>query len=116
MANTNNDNGLSDREFSGKILSASFALLGFLIGFYGIISSAIGEAGPLRDKREALLPFLAFMSVAIILDCVLGILAVLGAGGILRVRIALTVLGCAMLAIISIFIFAHSYQLWFLFE
>jgi hypothetical protein len=111
MTDTNTDDCKRQREFSEKILSVSFTLLGLLIGFYGIISSAISEAGPWKDAKAEILPFLYFLSVAIVLDCVLGIIAVLGVVGYVRARVAMIILSCMLLASIGVFIAARSLQL-----
>ena len=112
MTSAETETRKSEREFSRGILSASFTLLGLLIGFYGIISSAIGEA-IWKDELSELLPFLPFLSVAIALDCLLSILAVLGMAGYLKVQVPLTVLTCVLLALIAGFIGVRSVQLWF---
>jgi hypothetical protein len=112
VTSSNNNGRKSESEFSGKILSVSFTLLGLLIGFYGIISSAVGEAGPWKSLRGELLPFLFFLWAAITLNCLLGILAVLCVAGYLRARVALTVLSCTLLAFIGTFITVRSLQLW----
>jgi hypothetical protein len=112
MADSNNDDRKGEREYYGKILSIAFTLLGLLVGFYGVISSGIIEVGGWKPERDQLLPFLSLLSIAITIDCILGILAVLGMAGYIRARLSLTVLSCVLLAIIGVFILTRTIQIW----
>lgn len=100
-----------DRDFSGKLLSASFTLLGLTVGFYGIIYTAIGDAGPSRSARSEVLPFLVFTTAVVVLNCLLALLAVLDLSGILRARLAMIWATCLMLLLISAFVVARSVML-----
>lgn len=100
-----------DRELSGKLLPAAFTLLGLAVGFYGVIYAAIGEAGPWKAERSALLPFLSLVTFIIIVNCLLAILAVLDIAGYVRARLALVWMTCLTLAAIALFVLIRSLQL-----
>ncbi len=98
----------SDRGLSEKILSASFTLLGISIGFYGIIYVAIDEAGPWRDERAEILPFLVLTAAIVVFNCLLAILAILDLSGYVRARSVMIWATCLMLLLISLFVVARS--------
>jgi hypothetical protein len=113
MNGAKDHDSVAEREFCGKILSVSFTLLGLLTGFYGVIVSGLIEAGPWKSDRTEFTPFLGLLSIAIVLDCLLGILAVLGVAGYFRMQKGLTILSCVLLGFVGIFVVIRSLQLLF---
>lgn len=101
--------GEQESDFPKTVFSASFTFLGLLVGFYSVVSAAIADVGPWNDLKVEFLPFYYLLSLAIVVNCILGTISLLQIGGFLQAKLFLTILTVLLFVIIAGFIIGRLF-------
>ena len=100
-----------EHDVAEKVLSASFTLLGILVGVFGIVIGQLITAGPWKDARAEIVPIAAFLAALMIFDCIVCVLALINVADYYRSPRLLVGAVCTMLVAIAAFVVGWTIQL-----